>query len=169
MGMPVQAILFDLDDTLIVDEAISESAMEKTAALAAKLHGAEVARFLADAKSLSQSLWRDNPCLAYCDAIGITAEECLWGNFTGESPDLAETLGHTWKSAPGTPTSPRLGERSSFRFSPFSGHGNPHLPPAIAGGFFRDSGQMPDNLKNICPPSYDANENQGDNMKEITE
>ncbi|MFA7345067.1 MAG: HAD family hydrolase [Terrimicrobiaceae bacterium] len=87
--MPVQAILFDLDDTLIVDEAISESAMEKTAALAAKLHGAEVARFLADAKNLSQSLWRDNPCLAYCDAIGITAEECLWGNFTGESPDLA--------------------------------------------------------------------------------
>ena len=62
--MPVQAILFDLDDTLIVDEAISKSAMEQTAALAAKLHGTEVPRFLADAKRLSQALWRDNPCLA---------------------------------------------------------------------------------------------------------
>ena len=87
MLMPVQAILFDLDDTLIVDEAISKSAMEQTAALAAKLHGAQVPGFLADAKRLSQSLWRDNPCLAYCDEIGVTAEECLWGYF--DSPGLA--------------------------------------------------------------------------------
>ena len=87
--MPIQAILFDLDDTLIVDEAISKSAMEQTAALAAKLHGAEIARFLADAKRLSHSLWRDNPCLAYCNETGVTAEECLWGNF--DSPGL-ETL-----------------------------------------------------------------------------
>ena len=88
MGMTVQAILFDLDDTLIVDEAISLAAMEQTAELAAKLHGAEASRFLADAKRLSQSLWSDNPCKAYCDETGVTAEECLWGNFTGDSPDL---------------------------------------------------------------------------------
>ena len=87
--MPLQAILFDLDDTLIVDEAISKSAMEQTAALAAKLHGTEVPRFLADAKRLSQALWRDNPCLAYCNETGVTAEECLWGNF--DSPGI-ETL-----------------------------------------------------------------------------
>ncbi len=85
--MPLQAILFDLDDTLVVDEAVSKSAMEQTAALAAKLHGAEVPGFLAAAKRLSQSLWRDNPCLAYCDEIGVTAEECLWGYF--DSPGLA--------------------------------------------------------------------------------
>lgn len=78
------AILFDLDDTLIVDEAISLSAMEATAALAAKLHGAEAARFLADARRISQSLWRGNPCLKYCAETGVTAEECLWGNFSGE-------------------------------------------------------------------------------------
>ncbi|MEI6493344.1 MAG: HAD family hydrolase [Verrucomicrobiota bacterium] len=86
--MPAQAILFDLDDTLIVDEAISKSAMEQTAALAAKLHGAEISRFLADVGRLSQSLWRDNPCLAYCNEIGVTSEECLWGTF--ESPGLAD-------------------------------------------------------------------------------
>ncbi|MBE2205034.1 MAG: HAD-IA family hydrolase [Chthoniobacterales bacterium] len=86
--MTVQAILFDLDDTLMVDEAISLSAMKETARLAAKIHGVEVARFLADARQLSRSLWNDNPCLAYCAGIGITAEECLWGNFTGDAPDL---------------------------------------------------------------------------------
>jgi len=86
--MPIQAILFDLDDTLIVDEAISKSALKMTAALAAKLHGADTAQFLADAGRISQALWRDNPCQGYCEETGITAEECLWGNFTGESSDL---------------------------------------------------------------------------------
>lgn len=94
MDMTVQAILFDLDDTLIVDEAISKSAMETTAALASKLHGADVARFLADARKLSQAMWRENPCLAYCNGIGVTAEECLWGNFAGDSPDLVAL--RTW-------------------------------------------------------------------------
>ena len=84
--MPVQAILFDLDDTLIVDEAISKSAMEQTAALAAKLHGAKIAHFLADAKRLSQALWRDNPCLAYCNETGVTAElrRKMSQDFSGE-------------------------------------------------------------------------------------
>lgn len=93
MMMTVQAILFDLDDTLIVDEAISLSAMDQTAELAAKLHGAEASRFLADAKRLSKFLWRENPCMTYCDETGITAEECLWGNFTGDSPDLIALRG----------------------------------------------------------------------------
>lgn len=87
--MPLQAILFDLDDTLIVDEAISKSAMESVATLAAKLHGADKTRFLVDAGKHSRALWQGNPARAYCAAIGITAEECLWGNFTGESGDLS--------------------------------------------------------------------------------
>ena len=87
--MPIHAILFDLDDTLILDEAISKSAMVETAALAAKMHGADIPRFLLDAKKLSQSLWKENPALALCAEIGITAEECLWGKF--DSPGF-ETL-----------------------------------------------------------------------------
>ena len=89
MMMPIHAILFDLDDTLILDEAISKSAMVETAALAAKMHGADIPRFLLDAKKLSQSLWKENPALALCAEIGITAEECLWGKF--DSPGF-ETL-----------------------------------------------------------------------------
>jgi len=84
----VEAILFDLDDTLIVDEEISKSAMEATAGLAAKLHGADSGRFLIDARRISQALWLENPALDYCANIGITAEECLWGEFAGQSSDL---------------------------------------------------------------------------------
>lgn len=83
----MEAILFDLDDTLIVDEEISKSAMEATARLAAQLHGADSGRFLADARRISQTLWRGNPALDYCASIGVTAEECLWGHFEG--PGLA--------------------------------------------------------------------------------
>jgi putative hydrolase of the HAD superfamily len=85
----MDAILFDLDDTLIVDEAISQAAMEACAALASKLHGADAQRFLADIKRLSQSLWRGNPALDYCAETGITAEECLWGDFS-EAHSLRE-------------------------------------------------------------------------------
>jgi putative hydrolase of the HAD superfamily len=85
----MDAVLFDLDDTLVVDEAISKDAMNATAVLAAKLHGADVARFLADSSRISQSLWLGNPCLDYCADIGITAEECLWGNFAGDSHELS--------------------------------------------------------------------------------
>jgi len=84
----VEAILFDLDDTLIVDEEISNDAMKATARLAAKIHGADSGRFLADARRISQTLWRGNPVLDYCADIGITAEECLWGEFAGQSSDL---------------------------------------------------------------------------------
>jgi len=86
----VEAILFDLDDTLIVDEEISKSAMEETARLAAKLHGADSGRFVIDARRISQALWLANPVLDYCNNIGITAEECLWGGFAGPSSDLTE-------------------------------------------------------------------------------
>ncbi len=87
----MDAILFDLDDTLIVDEAISQASMEACASLAAKLHGADIQRFLTDIKRLSPSLWRGNPALDYCAETGITAEECLWGDFSEtHSPSLRE-------------------------------------------------------------------------------
>lgn len=43
--MAVDAILFDLDDTLIVDEAVSKEAMHSTAILASKLAGIETTTF----------------------------------------------------------------------------------------------------------------------------
>lgn len=82
------AILFDLDDTLLIDEANSREAMQETARLAAGRNGAEEGRFLADARRISQDLWADNPALDYCHAIGISAEECLWGEFAGADPSL---------------------------------------------------------------------------------
>ncbi len=83
-----KAILFDLDDTLIVDEVVSRETFEATAQAALKKHGAEPVKFARDAASHARRLWKESPVQPYCKAIGISAFECLWGNFAGESADL---------------------------------------------------------------------------------
>lgn len=86
--MAVEAILFDLDDTLIVDEAVSREALVSAAAKAALHAGVDQARFIADVHRTGSTLWREGPCHAYTRAIGISFHECLWGRFEGDTPEL---------------------------------------------------------------------------------
>jgi len=96
-GMAIEAILFDLDDTLIVDEAVSREALASTAARAAGETGAEGARFASDVHRIGSALWREGPCHAYTKAIGISFHECLWGRFEGDTAEL--TALRTWAHA----------------------------------------------------------------------
>lgn len=86
----MKAILFDLDDTLIVDEAVSRETFAAVAASAAAKHGTEAAGFARDAAAIARKLWRAGPCQPYCRALGISAFECLWGKFEGDTPELAQ-------------------------------------------------------------------------------
>jgi len=88
--MIFKAVFFDLDDTLVVDEAVSHEALVETARKAFESHGAEPERFVRDATRLAKVLWQAGPSHAYCRAIGISAFECLWGNFEGDSGDLRQ-------------------------------------------------------------------------------
>jgi putative hydrolase of the HAD superfamily len=87
MGMSLNAVVFDLDDTLVVDEAVSKEAMREVAALAGVRHGTDAAEFLSAARRSAAVLWMDNPELTYCDEIGISFEEALYGNLTAEKSD----------------------------------------------------------------------------------
>jgi putative hydrolase of the HAD superfamily len=82
--MPVRAVLFDLDDTVIVDEAVSREAFEAVARHARDKHGAEEARFARDAAEQAKILWEAGPCHTFCRYLGISAFECLWGRFEGD-------------------------------------------------------------------------------------
>jgi phosphoserine phosphatase len=82
--MPLRAVLFDLDDTVIVDEAVSREAFHVVARLARGRHGAEVERFARDAAEHAKRLWDSGPCYSFCHSLGISAFECLWGRFEGE-------------------------------------------------------------------------------------
>ncbi|HEY5792402.1 MAG TPA: HAD family hydrolase [Chthoniobacterales bacterium] len=85
--MSLKAILFDLDDTLVVDEAVSKQTFAAIGQLAAR-HGAEGDRLQRVAQSTARKLWGEGSCHAYCRSIGISAFECLWGKFEGATPEL---------------------------------------------------------------------------------
>lgn len=86
--MPIQALIFDLDDTLIVDEAVSAAAFAATAQQAFTTHGADRDQFVKDARAHAKRLHAAGPVYAYCRRIGISAFECLWGKFLGDTADL---------------------------------------------------------------------------------
>lgn len=86
----MKAVFFDLDDTLVVDEAVSHEALEETGRLALARHGAEANRFVRDASSHARALWQAGGSHPYCRAIGISAYECLWGNFEGDREELRQ-------------------------------------------------------------------------------
>jgi putative hydrolase of the HAD superfamily len=81
--MPVSAVLFDLDDTLLVDEAATRLALAETAKRATHFGAAEK-EYLADAMQLADALWRSSEFYSFCDRIGINDAECLWGEFGQE-------------------------------------------------------------------------------------
>jgi putative hydrolase of the HAD superfamily len=87
--MSLRAVLFDLDDTLIVDEAVSREAFEAVSRYAWERHGAEAERFAREAAEQAKILWQAGPCFAFCRGLGISAFECLWGSFEGEG-ELSE-------------------------------------------------------------------------------
>jgi putative hydrolase of the HAD superfamily len=95
--MSIQAILFDLDDTLIVDEAVSKEALLSVANLSSSLTGTQAPVFIADAKRIGASLWKNGPCYDYVRAIGISFHECLWGKFLGDKSELVQL--REWSNA----------------------------------------------------------------------
>ena len=84
----LRAILFDLDDTLLVDEAASYEVLEQVAQQAEEKFKIDPNLLVRDAVRIAQELWRAGECYPFCRSIGISAFECLWGNFLGDSKDL---------------------------------------------------------------------------------
>ncbi|HYF94847.1 MAG TPA: HAD-IA family hydrolase [Symbiobacteriaceae bacterium] len=72
----MKAILFDLDETLILDEPISHAAFAAAADLAAST-GADVNRLAADAGANARRRWAEGPFYDYTLRIGHSAWEGL--------------------------------------------------------------------------------------------
>lgn len=76
----VRAVVFDLDDTLVVDEAATRAAWGAVARAAAR-HGAEERAFAVAGPRLAAELWAGNPLREFCERVGVNDAECLWGSF----------------------------------------------------------------------------------------
>lgn len=83
----MKAILFDLDETLILDEPVSLEAFRAAATLA---EGAEVSALAERAGAIARRLWQAGPAYDYCRRIGHSAWEGLWAEYDrGDHPMIA--------------------------------------------------------------------------------
>ncbi|MFN6474538.1 MAG: HAD family hydrolase [Nostoc sp. SerVER01] len=81
-------IIFDLDDTLIIEVAAVKAALLATCERAHEKYGIDTQKFYHAVKSHGRQLWNAFANIQYCDNIGIGYWEGLWGNFIGNDPNL---------------------------------------------------------------------------------
>lgn len=93
--MPISALFFDLDDTIIVDEAVSRETFAQVAQQAAQEHDVNAEVLQNAAMRIAEERFEAGPAYAYCKEIGISAFEVMWGTFEGEDPRLQPL--HDWR------------------------------------------------------------------------
>jgi len=82
------ALLFDLDDTLVVEEPAAVAAFHATARVAGTRHRLDTERLALAARERARELWYATPTHPYCMRVGISSWEGLWCRFEGEDPDV---------------------------------------------------------------------------------
>lgn len=90
----IRAVLFDLDETLILDEAVSETAFEYALDHIQQKYPLEERGRISLRASLKQQmsqLWKASPFQSYFAHIGHSASEVLWADY--HSLTLPETRG----------------------------------------------------------------------------
>ncbi len=80
-----RVVIFDLDDTLILEAEVTLAAARAAAALAHERAGVDAARFADAAAAAAERHWKEAPGYAADgEAHGIWWGEALWGDFAGE-------------------------------------------------------------------------------------
>lgn len=85
----MQAIIFDMDDTLVIEEASVNRAFLDTCRLAELRHGTNPDEIHTAARRLAREIWYAGPAAGYCRAIGISSWEGLAGAFAADGPEPA--------------------------------------------------------------------------------
>lgn len=89
--MPIAAVLFDLDDTLLWDERSVEEAFEVTCRAGADETGVDAKALLAAVREEARALYESYDTFAFTKMIGINPFEGLWANFTaGSQPEFRQ-------------------------------------------------------------------------------
>ena len=92
--MKIRNILFDLDDTLVMEGAAADAAFLATCKRAHEKHGIDPETLHQAVRHHAQQLWRASATIIYCRAIGISSWEGLWARFLGNDPNLKSL--RTW-------------------------------------------------------------------------
>jgi putative hydrolase of the HAD superfamily len=85
----LEALLFDLDQTLTEEERPVLAALRATAREAEDHLGIEAGALAATVPERARELWRAGALHSYCLGLGISSWEGLWCRFEGDAPELA--------------------------------------------------------------------------------
>ena len=86
--MLITTILFDFDDTLVVEEPSAEEAFLAAGELAREKYDVEPAALHESVRRCARDIWKAAPTHEYCRTIGISSWEGLWARFLGDHPSL---------------------------------------------------------------------------------
>ena len=84
----VQTILFDLDETLILEKPVAIRALEQAGQPAHEEADVPPSQLRDAVLERAGELWRSTPVIDYCRRVGISSWEGLWCEFAGENEDL---------------------------------------------------------------------------------
>jgi putative hydrolase of the HAD superfamily len=88
MDLTVQAVIFDLDDTLLVEVASAEAAFLATCALVQDRFGVDPEVFHRTLRREAKTLWYASPERAVIERISVSHWEGLWARFEGHDPEI---------------------------------------------------------------------------------
>lgn len=83
-----RAVVFDLDNTLILEDASTHRALRAAAELAQQRAGLDPDALANTAAEEAARIWKLGPPYAFSEAFGIWWGEALWGGFSGEAGEL---------------------------------------------------------------------------------
>jgi len=89
-----KAIIFDLDDTLIVEEPAATAAFMEACQQAEQQCGVKAEKLYSTVRETARSIWRQSPARKYCVEIGISSWEGLRAKFEGDDPNMK--ILHEW-------------------------------------------------------------------------
>lgn len=89
--MTIQAIMFDLDDTLLWDERSVEEAFDAACQTGSRETGADPKTLEEAVRKEARALYESYETFSFTQMIGINPFEGLWANFTaGEQPEFRQ-------------------------------------------------------------------------------
>jgi putative hydrolase of the HAD superfamily len=86
--MTINAIIFDLDDTLLVEVASAEAAFLAACELAHHKYGLDPTTLHTTLRREAKALWYASPERAIIERISVSHWEGLWARFEGDAPDM---------------------------------------------------------------------------------
>ena len=86
--MSIRAVIFDLDDTLVVEKASAEAAFLAACELARDKYDIDPQGLHEAVRRTAGELWYASDTHPYCKEIGISSWEGLWAGFGGDEANL---------------------------------------------------------------------------------